>query len=208
MFHQGIEALFCAPRQTSATALPACAGIIGNEVVVRSPPDGYTLLATPGSALTSSPHPHAKMTFDPLRDLTAIIQIGAFSYVLITHPGVPAKTVKELIALAQAKPGALTYGSSGVGSGFHLAGELFKSMARINIVHVPYKGGAAVVTDMLGGRIDLMFYSLAVVQPQIKAGRLRAIAVTGLKRDPLLSQIPTVSESGLSGYGHQARVSD
>lgn len=102
---QGIEALFCAPRQTSATALPVCAGIIGNEVVVRSP------------------HMHAKMTFDSLRDPTAIIQIGAFSYVLITHPGVPAKTVKELIALAQARPGALTYGSSGVGSGFHLAGE-------------------------------------------------------------------------------------
>ena len=125
---------------------------------------------------------------------------------LITHPGVPAKTVKELIALAQARRGALTYGSSGVGSGFHLAGELFKSMARINIVHVPYKGGAAVVTDMLGGRIDLMFYSLAVVQPQIKAGRLRAIAVTGLKRDPLLPQIPFfLILFSFEGHDHQGR---
>jgi tripartite-type tricarboxylate transporter receptor subunit TctC len=175
-------------------------GIIAIEMVVRAPADGYTLLATPGSALTSSPQMHAKMTFDTLRDLKPVVQIGAFSYVLIAHPGVPAKTVRELVALARARPGLLTFGSTGVGSGFHLAGELLKSMAKIDLTHVPYKGGPAVVTDMLGGRIDLMFYSLAVVQPQIRAGRLRAIAVTGLTRDPLLPEVPTVAEAGLPDF--------
>ncbi len=175
-------------------------GIIANELVVKAPPDGYTLLATPGSSLTTSPHMHAKMTFDVLRDLAPVAQIGAFSYVLFTHPGVPAKNVKELIALARARPGVLTFGSPGIGSGLHLAGELFKVMAKVNILHVPYKGGPPAVTDMLGGRIDMMFYTLAVVQQHIKSGRLRAIAMTGLKRDPLIPEIPTVSESGLPGY--------
>jgi tripartite-type tricarboxylate transporter receptor subunit TctC len=175
-------------------------GIIANELVARAAPDGYTLLATPGSSLTTSPHLHTKMTFDPLRDLLPIVQIGEFSQVLITHPAVPARTVRELIALARAKPGVLTYGSTGIGSGFHLGGELFANMAKINVIHVPYKGGPAAVTDMLGGRIDFMFYSFAVVQPQVKAGRLRVIAVTGRQRDPTLPGVPTVSEAGLPGF--------
>jgi tripartite-type tricarboxylate transporter receptor subunit TctC len=108
--------------------------------------------------------------------------------------------VKELIALARAKPGTLTFGSSGTGSAFHLAGELFKCMAKVDMLHVPYKGGNLALNDLLGGRLDLMFYSLAIANPQIKAGKLRAIAVTGLKRDPLQPDVPTVDESGLKGY--------
>ena len=175
-------------------------GIIANELVVKAPPDGYTLLATPGSSLTTSPHMHARMPFDVLRDLAAVVQIGAFPNVLFVHPSVPAKSVKELIALARARPGVLTFGSAGFGSGLHLAGELFKSMARIDIVHVPYKGGPPAVTDIVGGRIDMMFYTLAVVQQHIKSGRLRALAMSGLTRDPLMPQLPTLTEAGLPGY--------
>ena len=175
-------------------------GVIASELVAKAPADGYTLLGTPSSAITSTPHLSQHLPFDPLRDFVSINQINWFSYVLITHPSVPAKSVSELIALAKSKPGVLTYGSSGVGSAFHLAGELFRLMAKIDIIHVPYKGGPPAVTDMMGGRLDLMFYSLAVVRQQIEAGRLRALAVTGDHRDPLLPLVPTVAESGLRGY--------
>lgn len=175
-------------------------GLIANEAVARAAPDGYMLLGAPGSSLTSSPHMFAKPPFDVLRDFAPIAQIGAFGYVFIAHPGVPVKNVKQLIALARAKPGFLTYGSSGIGSGFHLAGELFTSMAHVNMLHVPYKGGAAAMNDMLAGRIDVMFYSLAVTLPQIQAGRLRPLGVTGVKRDVLLPEVPTMEEAGLKGY--------
>ena len=179
---------------------PGATGLIANEAVARAAPDGYTLLGAPGSSLTASPQMHAKPPFDALKDFAPIAQIGAFGYVFIAHPGVPATSVKQLIALARAKPGFLTYGSSGIGSGFHLAGELFTSMAHVNMLHVPYKGGAAAMTDMLAGRIDVMFYSLAVAQPHIRAGKLRALGVTGRTRDPLLSDVPTLDEAGLKGY--------
>ena len=175
-------------------------GIIASELVAKAAPDGYTLLGTPSSAITSTPHLSQHLPFDPLRDFVSVNQINWFSYVLITHPTVPARNVGELIALAKSKPGVLTYGSSGIGSAFHLAGELFRLMAKIDIIHVPYKGGPPAVTDMMGGRLDLMFYSLAVVRQQIEAGRLRALAVTGDHRDPLLPLVPTVAESGLRGY--------
>lgn len=175
-------------------------GLIANEAVARAAPDGYMLLGAPGSSLTSSPQMFAKPPFDVLRDFAPIAQIGAFGYVLIAHPGVPVRNVKQLIALARAKPGFLTYGSSGIGSGFHLAGELFTSMAHVNMLHVPYKGGAAAMNDMLAGRIDVMFYSLAVTLPQIRAGKLRPLGVTGVKRDVLLPEVPTMEEAGLKGY--------
>jgi len=175
-------------------------GLIAIEAVARAAPDGYTLLGTPGSSVTSSLQLFEKPPFNVLRDFTPIAQLGAFGYVFIAHPGVPAKNVKELIALARAKPGFLTYGSSGIGSGFHLAGELFTTMARVKMLHVPYKGGAAALNDMLAGRIDVMFYSLAVAQPHIQAGKLRPLAVTGMARDALLPDVPTMDEAGLKGY--------
>jgi tripartite-type tricarboxylate transporter receptor subunit TctC len=179
---------------------PGATGLIANEFIAKAPPDGYSLLVAPGSSLTSAPHLKLKMPYDSLKDFAPIIQINSFPQVLIVNPTVPAKSVKELIALARAKPGTLTFGSSGTGSAFHLAGELFKSMAKVDMLHVPYKGGNLALNDLLGGRLDLMFYSLAIANPQIKAGKLRAIAVTGLKRDPLQPDVPTVDESGLKGY--------
>lgn len=179
---------------------PGATGLIANEYVARAVGDGYTLLAAPSSSLTSIPHLRLKMPYDAMRDFVPVIQINAFPQVLLVNPVVPVKSVKDLIALARAKPGVLSFGSSGVGSAFHLAGELFKTMARVDMLHVPYKGGNLALTDLIGGRLDLIFYSLAVAQPQVRAGKLRAIAVTGLKRDALQPDLPTVDESGLRGY--------
>ena len=175
-------------------------GLIANEFVAKAPPDGYTLLVAPGSSITSTPHLKLKMPYDSLRDLAPIIQINAFPNVVIVNPVVPAKTVKDLIAIARAKPGLLTFGSSGVGSAFHLSGELFKTLAKVDMLHVPYKGGNLALNDLVGGRIDVLFYTLAVANPQITAGKVRAIAVTSLTRDPLLPSLPTVDEAGLKGY--------
>jgi len=179
---------------------PGATGLIANEFVAKSPPDGYTLLAAPGSSITASPHLRRKMPYDPLKDLLPVAQISAFPNLLVVNPVVPAKNVKELIALARARPGQLTFGSSGNGSAFHLAGELFKSMAKVDMLHVPYKGGNQALVDVIGGRIDLLFYSLAITQPHIKGGKVRALAVTGLKRDALMPELPTLDEAGLRGY--------
>jgi tripartite-type tricarboxylate transporter receptor subunit TctC len=179
---------------------PGATGMIANELVAKAAPDGYVLLVAPGSSITSNPHLRAKMPYDTLKDLAPISQIGAFPYVLIAHPNVPVKTVKELIALAKAKPGFLSFGSSGIGSGFHLAGEMLRTLAHIDILHVPYKGGNLALTELAAGDIDFMFYSLAVAQPLIKAGKVRPIGVTGQKADPLLAHVPPLSQSGLPGY--------
>jgi tripartite-type tricarboxylate transporter receptor subunit TctC len=179
---------------------PGATGLIANELVAKAAADGYTLLVAPGSSLTSSPHLKLKMPYDSLQDFVPIIQMNSFPQVLIANPVVPARTVRELIALARARPGVLTFGSSGSGSAFHLAGELFRTMAKIDMLHVPYKGGNIALNDLIGGRLDVMFYSLAIANPHIAAGKLRAIAVTGLEREPLQPEVPTVDESGLKGY--------
>ncbi|MCA3071922.1 MAG: tripartite tricarboxylate transporter substrate binding protein [Rhodocyclaceae bacterium] len=175
-------------------------GIIANELVARAQPDGYTLLAAPSSSLTSTPHLAARLPYDALRDFVAVAQLSAFGYVLVVNPAVPAKNLRELMALANTRPDGLTYGSSGTGSGFHLAGELFQRLGKVKLLHVPYKGGPPGVTDLMAGRIDFMFYSLAVIHPQIRAGKLRVIAVTAPQRDPLLPDVPTMAEGGVPGY--------
>jgi tripartite-type tricarboxylate transporter receptor subunit TctC len=181
-------------------ARPGATGTIGSELVAKSPPDGYTLLAAPSSALGSTPHMQ-KLTYDTLKDFAPIAQINEFYSVIVVHPAVPARNAGELIQLAKSKPGYLTYGSTGVGSGFHLNVENFCQIAGIKMLHVPYRGGgAAAITDLLAGRVDLMQDNIAVVKPQIDAGKLRAIGVTGRKRVPALPNVPTISESGLPGY--------
>lgn len=187
-------------QQFVVDARPGATGTIGSEIVARSPPDGYTLLAAPSSALGSTPHLQ-KLSYDTLRDFAPIAQIDEFYSVFVVHPAVPARNCAELIALAKSKPGYLTFGSTGVGSGFHLNVENFAMLAGIKMLHVPYRGGgSAAIADLIAGRVDMMQDNLAVVKPQIDAGRLRAIGVTGRRRLAALPDVPTISESGLPGY--------
>ncbi len=187
-------------QQVVVDSRPGATGTIANELVAKSAPDGYTLLVAPSSAMTATPHLFA-VRYRPLDDFAPIIQIGQFPFVLVAHPNVPAKNARELIALAKARPGALTYTSPGIGTGFHLGGELFCQMAGIKMLHVPYRGGGtAAITDLIGGRVDLSFDNLGVVRPYLQAGRLRALGVTSLHASPALPGVPAVADSGLPGF--------
>jgi tripartite-type tricarboxylate transporter receptor subunit TctC len=176
------------------------AGVIGTELVAKAAPDGYTLLWGSSSALAILPALKQKLPFDPQRDLAPISLGAKIAYILVVHPSVPAHTVKELIALAKAHPGKLNFASAGTGGSSHLAGELFKSMAKIDIVHIPYKGTALFATDLIAGQVDLGFAGVATTLPLTSTNRIRALASTGTKRAELYPDLPTMAEAGLPGY--------
>jgi tripartite-type tricarboxylate transporter receptor subunit TctC len=178
---------------------PGASGVIGTEAAARSAPDGYTLFIGTLGNLTANQYLYPKMPVDPLRDMAPLTQVVAVHFVMVAHPSLPAKNVKELIALARARPGQINYASSGPGGAPHLGAELFKSMARVDMVHVPYKGSGLSFIDLLAGQVSLTCDSQLQSLPYIKAGRLRALAVLGGKRSPLLPDVPTVSET-VPGY--------
>ena len=178
---------------------PGATGMIANRFVAAAPPDGYTILLQPSSFICISPHLNSTENWEPSKNLTGIIQVSAYGLIVVVHPSVPAKSIKDLIAIAKAKPGVLNYASSGVGSNFHLGAEIFKLRARIDMVHVPYRGSTAAVIDLIAGRADVMFGLVPVLNPYVEQGKLRAIAFTGRKRNALLPNVPTVSET-LAGY--------
>jgi tripartite-type tricarboxylate transporter receptor subunit TctC len=174
-------------------------GVVGTEIAAKSPPDGYTILLGSPSPLTVAPHLYKKLPYDPLKDLAPVCLVAVVPNILAVHPSLPVRSVKDLIALAKARPGQLTFSSSGNGGSGHLAGEMFKSMAGVDLVHVPYRGTAPAATALLSGEVSMSFGNVVAFMPQVKAGRLHAIALTSLKRAPALPDIPTVAET-IPGY--------
>jgi tripartite-type tricarboxylate transporter receptor subunit TctC len=173
---------------------------IGGELASRAVPDGYTIFFTSPGPVTILPHLQKDIAYAPLKDLAPVSLVASGPYLLITHPSVPAKTVKELLALAKAEPGKLNYASAGNGTGNHLAMEVFKSMAGVNITHVPYKGAPQAIIDLMSGSINLMFNSIPPVIQHIKAGRVRVLGISSAKRSPQLPDVPSVAEAGVPGY--------
>jgi tripartite-type tricarboxylate transporter receptor subunit TctC len=178
---------------------PGGSTVIGTDIVAKSAPDGHTLLVTP-APFAIVPSLLKKLPYDPAKDFEPITLINTTPLVVVVNPGVPAKNIKELIALAKAKPGVLNFGSSGSGGSNHLAGELFNAMANVRIMHIPYKGNAPAMTDLIGGHVDIVFNGLTSALQFIKSGKLRALGVTSLKRTPALPDLPTLDESGLKGF--------
>ncbi len=175
-------------------------GNIGADLVAKSAPDGYTLLMGAVATQAINPALYSKIPYDPIKDFTAVALVAQVPNILVVNPSVPAKSVKELIALARAKPGSLNFASGSTGSTGHLAGELFNTMAGVKMVHIPYKGAAPAMADLLSGQVQLMFDNLASSLPNVKAGKLHALAVTTLARSPAVPDLPTIAESGLPGF--------
>ena len=178
-------------------------GMIGNELVARSAPDGHTITIGTLGPFAVNQSLFAKMPYDPVRDFAPVSLTGAASHILVAHPSVPAKSVKEMIALARTRPGQLTFASSGIGNATHLTGELFKYLAKVDMVHVPYKGGGPAMADLVGGQVAFSFASMPSALPHVRSGRLRAIAVSSGKRSPAIPELQTVAESGLPGFASE-----
>jgi len=177
---------------------PGGGAVIGTDLVAKSPPDGYTVLAI-ATEFTINPNLR-KLPYDPIKDFTCVVQVTSSQYFLSTHPVMPVKTVQQFIALAKSRPGQVTFGSSGPGSANHLAGVLFQTMTGAKLVHVPYKSAGQAGIALMSGEIDVMFSNVASAIAQVRAGRLRAIATTGPKRSPVAPNVPTMSESGLKEF--------
>lgn len=201
-----IMARLIAPKLTEALGQPVivenragAGGAIGMDMVAKAPPDGHTLTIGATGPSVTNPLLYPKTPFDPLRDFAYISLIATGPAVIAVHPSIPAKTLKELVALAQARPGHLNYGSPGVGTSPHLAGELFKQVTATQIVHVPYKGNAEAITDLLGGQISIVFTGVPPVIPLMQAGKLKLMATTGNKRIATIPALPTIAEAGYPG---------
>jgi tripartite-type tricarboxylate transporter receptor subunit TctC len=179
---------------------PGAGGNVAAAEVARSAPDGYTLFLTLNSLHAISPLLYSKLPYDANRDFAYITPLVSFNNILVVNPSSSAKSVRELIAAAKSQPGRLTFASSGNGTNIHLVGELFKSMAGIDMVHVPYKGSAPALTDLLGGSVTMMFDTIPSAISHVRSGKLRALGVTGAKRSPLFPEVPTIAEAGLPGY--------
>lgn len=175
-------------------------GVIAGELTARAPADGYTLMLGTVAALAANVSLKKSLPYDPLRDFAPVTLAATQNLILIVNPSVPVKTVKELIALAKAKPGQITFASAGSGAGGHLSGELFKLLAGIDLLHIPYKGMAPALVDVISGQVSLSFPSIATALPQVKSGKVRALAVTGARRSQAAADVPTMQEAGVPGY--------
>ena len=179
---------------------PGAGGNIGSDLVAKSAPDGYTLVMGAVGTHAINASLYKKMPYDTVKDFAPITLIAMVPNILVVHPAVPAKSVKELIEYAKANPGKLNFASSGNGTSVHLSGELFKTMAGVSMTHVPYKGSAQALPDLLGGQVQLTFDNMPSMLPHVKAGKLRALAVTSSKRSPAMPDLPTIAEAGVAGY--------
>lgn len=186
-------------RQVLVENRPGAGGNLGNEFAARLPPDGYNILLSSSAQLVTNVHLYKRLGFDPLNDFSPVSQVASSGQVLVVHPSIPVKTVQQLVAIARAKPGSLNFGSGGRGTPAHVAGEVFQVATGTKLVHVPYKGGGLAVVDLVAGQIDMVLSDMAPAVPQVKAGKLRALAVTSERRSPALPDVPALAEAGIKG---------